>query len=124
MTRSPIAKFLLFSTAFLCACAASAKNDDGRFDASPHREWFESLKDASGMSCCGLGDAHFTNDYTFNSDRSAVVRVVVEGREHSFVVPPEKVLMDKVSSNPTGRGVIFLSVDLVRVFCFVPVPQV
>lgn len=70
-----------------------------------------------------MGDAHFTDDYTFTPNRSAVVKVVVEGKEYTFVVPPEKVLIDKSSSNPVGRGIIFLPPDFSTSYCFIPAPQ-
>jgi len=114
----------LVLSALLVPASALARNDDGRFDASPHREWFEGLKVPGGGSCCGLGDAHFTNDYEIGKHGVAQVRVVTpDGKKREFFVPPERVLMREALNNPTGQGVIFLSPGWEAAYCFVPTAQ-
>lgn len=108
----------------LSLTSASARNDDGRFDSSPHRGWFEGLQRPDGVSCCGLGDSHFTDDYRILQSGDAEVTVVVNGKKQTFVVPRDKVLVGKASENPVGHGILFLSATFEVVYCFVPTSQV
>lgn len=116
-------RLLLLTVFCALSVAAFARNDDGRFDASPHRQWFESLSTPEIYSCCGVADAYFTDEWHVNRDGSAHVVVEIEGKKYTFEVPASRVLMDKASTNPVGRGVAFVPEDKRTVFCFVPAPQ-
>ena len=115
----------LVSLAALGAAPAIARNPDGQFDDSPNRKWFEDLRLPNGMSCCGAGDAHLTDNWTIERDGSA--HVVVAGKtgvEFRFIVPRDHVLMDKSLENPTGRGILFADDRMVTAYCFVPAVRV
>jgi hypothetical protein len=119
MFRSLVALLSLLAL----AAPLIAKNLDGRFDASPHREWFESLGTPEIYSCCGVADAYFTDEWYIKKDGSAHVEVQIAGAKYTFEVPAKKVLMNKAGSNPVGRGVVFVAEDRQTVYCFVPAPQ-
>lgn len=115
---------LVITLCLLTATLAHARNEDGRYDSAPNRDWFESLTTPRGDSCCGLGDAHYTDDYRILQSGDAEVTVVVNGKKQTFVVPRDKVLVGKASENPVGHGILFLSATFEVVYCFVPTSQV
>lgn len=84
-------------------------------------EWYQTLErpDAPGSICCTEADAYFADEIHVR-DGKTFVTVTDDrpdgplGRPHvangtEFEVPPEKLKWDK--SNPTGHGVLFVSVQ-------------
>ena len=105
--------------------SADATDPGGRWSNSPDKEWFENLRLPAGASCCGLGDAHLTDEWTVDPKTGdARVRVTTpSGARFDFVVPADHVLLKSGWSNPTGRGVLFASPDMRTAYCFVPAAQ-
>ena len=120
--RLAVATVILLASAY----AASATDPGGRWASSSDREWFESLRIPGVISsCCGAGDAHLTDDWSVDP-KSGVARVRVtlpSGVSYDFVVPKDHVMLREGWSNPTGRGVLFASPDMVTPYCFVPAAQ-
>lgn len=92
---------------FACALAAiaylwltlemvRARDLDGRYANSPHKDWFDAQHNARGTSCCHEGDAHrYDGDYTLNQDGSVTLG---NGR----ALPEWMVLK---GTNPTGAAI-------------------
>jgi hypothetical protein len=94
-------------------------------------EWYHELMqpDVPNASCCGEADAYFADEFhvrngktyaTITDDRPDAPR----GRKHvangtEIEIPDNKLKWDR--SNPTGHGVVFLSVGPMGtyVFCYV-----
>lgn len=92
------------------------------------RHWYQHLMqpDAPATSCCGEGGAYWCDDY-YARDGKAYCKITDDRpdgprkRPHreigtEFEIPDHKLKWDQ--SNPTGHGVIFLSVND-YVFCYV-----
>ncbi|WP_155253466.1 hypothetical protein [Bradyrhizobium japonicum] len=93
---------------------APARDLDGRYANSPHKEWFSQQRNSVGMSCCDESDGHrFYGDYVIKEDGS----VVVEGH----TIESYKVLK---GPNPVGSAVWwYVDTAYGRVtYCFMPGP--
>jgi hypothetical protein len=115
MLRKPMR--LLRIAACVIATAAQAHEVN-----VPFADWFNSLKqpDSPTVSCCGVADQFYVDEYEVNPDEPAGFIAIVNGSR--IEVPARKV--DWTDVNPTGRGVIFLLGTEQgmgpTVLCFVP----
>lgn len=100
--------------------SAYARNTDHRYDNAPNRAWFESLS-VNGLSCCGMGDARFTDEWSIDKAGAAHVRVWSKSGVHwDFIVPKDRVLLSEAYRNPVGRGIVFTNDAMTVAYCFVP----
>ena len=116
--------------AFVAMNARLSARDLGQWtSAEPSvSRWYKSLMmpDNPTISCCGGADAYYAD--VFETDGDRYVAVITDtrddaplGRHHvepgtRIIVPNRKLKVD--SGNPTGHGVIFLSMSD-TVFCYV-----
>lgn len=102
--------------------------DHGGEDNPAIQQWYKNLKqpDNPAMSCCGVADAYWCDDY-YARNGKAFCKITDDrpdgprGRPHrevgeEFEIPPHKLKWDH--GNPTGHGVVFLSRDG-QVYCYV-----
>lgn len=105
--------------AFIAAALVMTVTAHAHDTAQPFAEWMSTLKQPDTLaSCCGPSDAHFVDNYQ-PSQTGGGFTVWLDGAE--IEVPAAKVIWDRV--NPTGRGVLFLSVGTDgdgrrKVYCF------
>ena len=108
--------------AILHSCNEAAARDLGQWENSTpeQRAWYQSLLQPDTlMSCCGEGDAYWTDEVHVEGDR--VVAVITDERDDGplrrqhvepgsrYVVPSNKVVdSTKQHGNPTGHAIIFL----------------
>lgn len=97
-------------------------------DASPTRQWFESLRmpDTPSTSCCGAADGYWADDFELKDGQ--YVAIVTDTRADEplerahippgtrFVIPEGKVTF--APDNPTGHGWLFVMSGVV--FCYLP----
>jgi hypothetical protein len=97
LASSVLAFCLLWS---LIMVGVFARDPDGRYANSPHRNWFSAQHNSHGNQCCTNADGHeYDGRYTLNRDGS----VTVEWRGKPHTIDSWKVLKD--SNNPTGHAV-------------------
>jgi hypothetical protein len=119
----------------LLAFAPAFAHDEGQWEANSAtiQKWFRDLMrpDLPGNSCCGEADAYWADSYEVEGDH--YVAIITDERDDAplrrphidvgtrIPVPNEKLKWDQ--SNPTGHGVIFMSVygspATPSVFCFI-----
>jgi hypothetical protein len=96
----------------LLASSAYARDPDGRYANSPHKEWFENQRNSAGMHCCAESDGHpYFGDYKLNEDGSVTI-----GNE---TIEAYKVLK---GHNPTGHAVWWYNENDhgKTTYCFIP----
>lgn len=118
----------LISTLLLCVLT-NALAKDGDWDAINSLEvnkWYRELMqpDNYNVSCCGEADAYWADDFEVMDGK--YVAIITDTRDvpnrptispgTKIVVPNHKLKYDK--GNPTGHGVIFVSMTL-DVYCYV-----
>lgn len=107
---------------------ALAKEGDWDSINSPEvNRWYRELMqpDNYNVSCCGEADAYWADSFEVSPDGNYIA-IITDTRDvpnrptiapgTKIVVPNHKLKFDR--GNPTGHGVIFMSVDL-DVYCFV-----
>jgi hypothetical protein len=115
--------FIALLVLFLFTIPVRAHDEDHANDA-----WYGSLMqpDNPSISCCGLADAYWCDDY-YARDGKAFCRITDDrddaklGRPHidigtEFEIPPYKLKFDR--GNPTGHAVIFVNTSG-HVWCYV-----
>lgn len=108
------------STLVLLWRTAWARNDDGRYDNSPFKKWFDGLMiPGTQTSCCGEGDANRADEWVVDGDTWRVT-ITWEGERRVIDVNKQYVLLDKAWTNPTGHGILFTNPDRTHGFCFIP----
>ena len=123
-------KRLVLGAAFGCLMSVADARDTGQWESvnSIIREWYQALMqpDNPAVSCCGEADAYWADSYEVDGDR--YVAIITDPRPDAplrrkhieigtrIVVPNHKLKYDQ--SNPTGHGIIFLSVSDF-VYCYV-----
>jgi hypothetical protein len=97
----------------------SIARDDGRYAASPNKEWFDSLKSGKGP-CCSDADGTALTDVEWDS-HDGHYRVLLEGRW--WDVPDEAVLP---GPNRDGRTIVWPvpyrsmgKLDRIDIRCFI-----
>jgi len=105
--------------ATLFALPALARDLDGRYAQSPHKDWVESLKDRKGVSCCHTADGYDVQWDTQNEK----YRVYIN--EQWYEVPTSAVLDDV--PNRLGVARVWYSMDYDKdgkmtphIRCFLP----
>lgn len=78
----------------------SHARDDGRYAASPLKQWFDGLKSGKGP-CCSDADGYAVSDPDWES-RSGHYRVRIEGEWHE--VPDDAVITEP---NRAGRTMVW-----------------
>lgn len=106
----------------------ASAHDDGQWANGEIKKWYQGLMrpDAPESSCCSFADAYWADEVHVRDDKTFVTITdnrpdAPLGRPHRengtvFEVPTEKLKWDR--GNPTGHGVLFLSV-VGYVFCYV-----
>jgi hypothetical protein len=95
---------MLFASAHLSGGAALAR-DDGRYAQSPHKPWFDSLRNKNGMGCCSDADGVRLEDPEWDCDGNNC-RVRLDGTWHA--VPPEALLDE---DNRVGYAIVWRTID-------------
>jgi hypothetical protein len=130
MKRSHVLLHLTAATSLLLVFNANAR-DLGQWEGRPAhiRGWFERLMqpDNQFKSCCGEADAYQADNFDVEGDH--YVAIITDGSgdiAHGkpaipdgtrIPVPNHKMKWDK--GNPTGHGIIFISVATKEVYCYV-----
>jgi len=88
---------------------------------TPYADWMTSLmQPGRKASCCGVADQYWVTEYAPSYRPGVAFVAVVQSRDGNSTfmmdVPEGTVLWN--STNPTGRGVIFIQGT--KVLCFVP----
>ena len=111
-------KLLIALLVFASLQPAFAKNEDGKYDSSPFKEWFETQHNSKGEWCCNDADGHmYDGDYSLNADGSVTIPWNAQGPIH---VDASRVL---TTPNPTGHAVWWYLPDMQgrpNTFCFSP----
>lgn len=126
--------------ATIVALTVAARAEKGFDPNNPTAKWFQSLKQpGSNASCCGYGDAYEADIYERHPDGSYTV-VITDGSEITYpdgsvryyipngtkIEVPAKQVNPPSDGNPTGHGVIFMSMQEPGggyiIYCFVPMP--
>lgn len=122
--------FIIFILiAFICNAFSREGIDWDAVPNSPEvKEWYKTLMqpDNYNVSCCGEADAYWADSFKVSGDKYVAIITDTRddkmlGRPHiepgtEIVVPNHKLKYDK--GNPTGHGVIFVSIVL-DVYCYV-----
>lgn len=110
--KTSLILFLLFSTAQALA------RDDGRYAASPLKQWFDSLKSGKGP-CCSDADGSVVQDADWETNAGRY-RVKIEGKWYD--VPDDAVL---TQPNLYGKTMVWplLGVGGLTIRCFIPGPM-
>jgi hypothetical protein len=99
----------LTAIALLISTGATLAHEPG----APFGDWFMSLHQPDNplASCCGIADQYYFREYHPSQRPGIAFEGIVEGKDGGsdfwLAVPNEKVDWDRV--NPTGRGVVFVS---------------
>lgn len=105
-----------FLALFFVLVVTVAAKDSGQYAQSDPavREWFKSVKNKSGVSCCDISDGHRTEE----ERRGNSYWVPINGNWTR--VPDEAVIYD--AGNPVGQAVVWYSAysNEIHIRCFVP----
>ena len=128
---SPILIWTVWAAVFVLSICKAPARDLGQWDSVDplHRQWFNELKqpDNPALSCCGEADAYWADSYEVNGNQ--YVAIITDTRDDEplhrshvengmrVAVPNSKIKWD--SGNPTGHGIIFISVSG-QVYCYLP----
>lgn len=106
----------IFILALLMTCIPFASNGAPKPEHDPSlKDWFESLTDNSGRSCCGLGDGHRVQ---YRVSRSSQYDYEFEWNGEWYQIPNEKVVHNH--ANPTGSAIAFFTeVHGMFIYCFI-----
>lgn len=99
------------------------------------RAWFarQMQPDMPSVSCCGEADAYWADTYSVEGDH--YVAIITDERPDAplmrphidpgtrIAVPNEKMKFGAGDPNPTGHGIIFLSISNHIVYCYLPPSQ-
>lgn len=100
----------------LCLCyAAHSHTNDGTWDDTPYKAWYEKQHNKNGTNCCDWGDA-FATEYTV---RGGKFFVIIHGKEYQV---PDYAVIE--GSNPTGHSVVWYYLEddsTAHIRCFSPV---
>lgn len=110
-------EFVVAVIILLLVTQSSARDVDGRWAQSPNRDWFRSLTDQRGMSCCDGADGMRLEDpeWDFNGE---AYRVRLNGDWYD--VAPEQVVTE---NNKVGYAMVWPWRDTdgkLKIRCFMP----
>jgi len=124
--------FILAATVLAISFPALAYHS-GHDDSPPEiRAWFERQKqpDNPPVSCCGDYDAYRADGFVQEGGEFyAIITEAKNGIEYGTKVriPPSKMPRDNADPNPTGHGIVFMSISWNDgkaspgfVYCFFP----
>lgn len=111
-----LAGALLLAHAMLIVVAPALARDDGRYAQSPHKQWFDSLKNQLGSMCCTNADGQRVEDPDWEFNGTSY-RVRLNGQWHD--VDPRLVV---TATNVVGFAVVwpYMDQDKVLIRCFMP----
>ena len=112
----PLLTRAVLATILLCLAASAIAGDDGRYAQSQHREWFNSLTNSLGYSCCSNADGLRLDDPDWEVD-GTTYRVKIDGRW--LRVPADAIVK---ASNRVGYAIVWLVYDgeTIHIRCFLP----
>jgi len=110
---------LVLLVAMVLAHHANARDLDGRYAASPLKQWFDTLRSGKGP-CCSDADGSAVSDVDWES-KNGRYRVRIDGEWHD--VPDDAVITEP---NRAGRTMVWpmYSDGALQVRCFMPGPMI
>lgn len=101
----------------MMACRSSHAMEGDGHSQSPHKAWFDGLKNQQGDACCSDADGTALIDADWEANAEGKYRVRIKGEWH--VVPDEAVLK---GPNMDGRTIVWpINGSLgFRIRCFIP----
>jgi hypothetical protein len=113
-----ILRFLVL-LALVLVSPAQARDLDGRYAASPNKEWFDQLRSGKGP-CCSDADGFAVSDVDWES-KAGHYRVRID--EQWIDVPDDAVITE---SNRAGRTMVWplRGSDGLVIRCFMPGPMI
>lgn len=115
--RNTVPPWWVAAVMWLLLVVSAHARDDGRYAQSPNRDWFRSLQDKHGMSCCDGADGMRLEDpdWEFNGD---AYRVRLNG--DWYAVSSDQVVTD---NNRVGYAIVWPWMDSdgkLKIRCFLP----
>lgn len=112
---SVFAIFTAFLILSLCVLLAHAR-PEGHENSPPElREWFQRQKqpDNPVVSCCGDYDAYISDGFV--EENGNLYAIITESKNDipigtKVLIPPNKYPRDGIDPNPSGHGIVFMSI--------------
>jgi hypothetical protein len=111
---------ILVAIALISTALPAGARDDGRYEGSPLKSWFDSLASGKGL-CCSFADGQTIEDVDWDTQRDGdrvVYRVRIDGQ---WIVVPDAALVTQ--PNKFGSAVVWPYKDgdgVTQIRCFLP----